>query len=217
MKGSTSCCSHVMLSCGAPVVTSCASVNERNQSSSSNCFEVGSFSFFKNINCVLSKKRHSSGKSPAAHLIVRMSVSSGQLLRKRRNLLPFSEILNMPGIPELLVADPKGIDGIVTIKQTHAVVGGVTGHPMECPDHYALIFCSYLAVAPSTVLCVGSGCRVCCSLFSSSRDPLTFLCLLQWSTIVAHQCLSPVHGGVIVSPFLVVADGCILDCRDPDS
>ena len=32
----------------------------------------GLFSF-KNISCVLSRKRHSSGKSPVAHLIVRMS------------------------------------------------------------------------------------------------------------------------------------------------
>ena len=44
-----------------------------------------------------------------------------------RDLLPFSENLNMPGIPGV----PKGIDGIVTIKQTYAVVGGVTAHSME--------------------------------------------------------------------------------------
>ena len=40
--GSTSCCSYVTLSSGTSVVTSCASVNERIHSSSSNCFEVGS-------------------------------------------------------------------------------------------------------------------------------------------------------------------------------
>ena len=56
----------------------------------------------------------------------------------------------MPGIPELLVTDPKGIDGIVPIKQTYAVVGGVTAQPVEYPDHHALIFYSYhLAVAPA--------------------------------------------------------------------
>ena len=48
---------------------------KRTDSSSSNCFEVGSFSFFKNISCVLSRKRHSSGKSPVAHLRVIMSSS----------------------------------------------------------------------------------------------------------------------------------------------
>ena len=37
----------------------CASVSERIHSSSSNCFEVGSFSFLRNISCVLrEKKRH---------------------------------------------------------------------------------------------------------------------------------------------------------------
>ena len=54
-------------------MTSCASVSERIHSSSSNWFEVGSFSLLRNISCVLNKKRHSSGKSPVAHLIVRMS------------------------------------------------------------------------------------------------------------------------------------------------
>ena len=62
-------------------MTSCASVSERIHSSSSNCFEVGSF--FKHIFCVLSRKRHSSGKSPVAHLFVRMSRP-----RKRRLLWP---------------------------------------------------------------------------------------------------------------------------------
>ena len=46
---------------------SCASVHERIHSSSSNFFEVGSFSFFKNMGCVL-RNRHYSGKSPLAHL-----------------------------------------------------------------------------------------------------------------------------------------------------
>ena len=50
----------------------CASVSERIHSSSSNCFEVGSFSVFKNIDCLLSRNRHFSSKSPVAHLIVRM-------------------------------------------------------------------------------------------------------------------------------------------------
>ena len=62
-------------------MTSCASVNERIHSVSSNCFEVGSI--FRNISCVLSRKRHSSGKSPVAHLIVRMSRH-----RNRRLLWP---------------------------------------------------------------------------------------------------------------------------------
>ena len=66
------------LSSGTSVVTSCASVSERIHSPSSNCFEVGSFSFFRNISCV-----HSSGRSPMAHLIVRMS-----RLRNRRLLWP---------------------------------------------------------------------------------------------------------------------------------
>ena len=55
----------------------------KHHSSSSNCFEVGSFSFFQNINRVLSRKWHSSGKSPVAQLIVRMSSS-----RNRRLLWP---------------------------------------------------------------------------------------------------------------------------------
>ena len=66
-----------------------------------------------------------------------------------RDLLPFSEILNMRGIPESLVTDPKSIDGIVTIEQTYAVVGGVTAQHVEYPDHHTLIFYSYLAVAPA--------------------------------------------------------------------
>ena len=61
------------LSSEMSVVTSCVSVNERIHSSSSNNFVAGFFSFFDNISCVLSRKRHSSGKSPIAHLIVRMS------------------------------------------------------------------------------------------------------------------------------------------------
>ena len=41
------------LSSGTSAVTPCASVSERIHSSSSNCFEVGSFSFFKKTSCVL--------------------------------------------------------------------------------------------------------------------------------------------------------------------
>ena len=68
--GSTSCWSYVTL---VSVVTTCASASERIPSSSSNSIEIGSFSFFRNISCVLSWKRHSSGKSPVAHLVVRTS------------------------------------------------------------------------------------------------------------------------------------------------
>ena len=64
LRGSTSCWSYVTLSSGMSVVASCASTNERIHSSSSNCFEVGSFSFFRNINCVMSRKRHSSARAP---------------------------------------------------------------------------------------------------------------------------------------------------------
>ena len=56
------------LSSRMSAVTSWASVNERIHSSSSNSFEVGSFSLLRNINYVLSNKRRSSGKSPVAHL-----------------------------------------------------------------------------------------------------------------------------------------------------
>ena len=49
-------------------VISCASVNERIHSSSSNHFVVGSFFFFKNMSCVLRRDRHSSGKSPICPL-----------------------------------------------------------------------------------------------------------------------------------------------------
>ena len=66
-----------------------------------------------------------------------------------RDLLPFSEIPNMPGIPELLVVDPKGIDGTVTRKQTYAVLGGSAAHSMKYPNYYALTFYSCLAVAPA--------------------------------------------------------------------
>ena len=57
---------------------SCASINQRIHSSSSNCFEVGSFAFFKNMGCVLRRNRHSSSKSPVAHLTVRISSPSKQ-------------------------------------------------------------------------------------------------------------------------------------------
>ena len=78
--GSTSCCSCVTLSSGTSVVISCASVSERIHSSSSNCFEVGSFSVFENMSCVSRRKRHSSGKPPVARLIVRMSSHRNQRL-----------------------------------------------------------------------------------------------------------------------------------------
>ena len=81
--GSTSCRSYVTLSSAMSVVASCASVSERIHSSSSNCFGVGSFSFFRNISCVLSRKRHSSSKSPKANLIVRMARP-----RNKRHLQP---------------------------------------------------------------------------------------------------------------------------------
>ena len=77
--GPTSCCSYLTLSSGTSAVTSCASVSELIHSSSSNCFEAGSCSFFKNINCVLSRKRHSSSKSPVTDLIVSMSSSQNKL------------------------------------------------------------------------------------------------------------------------------------------
>ena len=54
-------------------VISCASVRDRIHSSSSNILVVGSLSFFKNMSCVCSKKRHSCEMSPVAHLTVRMS------------------------------------------------------------------------------------------------------------------------------------------------
>ena len=38
-----------------------------------NIFVVGSLSFFRNTSCVLGKNRHSSGRSPVAHVTVRMS------------------------------------------------------------------------------------------------------------------------------------------------
>ena len=57
---------------------SCASVNDRIHSSSSNCFEVGPFSCFKNMSCVSRKNRHSSCKSPVGHLTVRIVESPQQ-------------------------------------------------------------------------------------------------------------------------------------------
>ena len=45
----------------------------RKNSPPSKCFEVGSFNFSRNISCVLSRKRHSYGKSTVPHVIVRMS------------------------------------------------------------------------------------------------------------------------------------------------
>ena len=75
-----------MLSSGTSAETSYASVSRRIHMSSSNCFEVGSFSFFRNTNCVLNRKRYSSGKCPVAHLIGRLSSS-----RNRRLLWPGPE------------------------------------------------------------------------------------------------------------------------------
>ena len=60
---------------------------------------------------------------------------------------------------------------MVTIKQTCAVVGGVTAHSMKYRDHNAVIFYSFLTVALVTCCVWESGCRVCGSLFSSSRGP----------------------------------------------
>ena len=71
--GSTSLWSWVRRSSGISAATSCASVRDRNYSSSSNIFVVGSFAFFRNTNCVLDRSQHSSGTSPAPHLTVRMS------------------------------------------------------------------------------------------------------------------------------------------------
>ena len=73
------------------------------------------------------------------------------------------------------------------MKQTYAVVGGVTFVAREKPRPHALVFYSYLRW-PLQVLCEGSGCRV----------SVPFLSLLRWSTIVAHQCFSPVLEGVVV-------------------
>ena len=75
--------SYMTLSSGTSAVISCASVIERIHSSSSNCFKVGSYSFFKNMTCLLRRNRHFSGKSPVAHFIVSMSSP-----RNRRLLCP---------------------------------------------------------------------------------------------------------------------------------
>ena len=74
-RESASRCSYVTLSSGTSVMTSCASVSERIHSSSLDCFEV--VSFFVCVGCVLRRKRHSSGKSPVARLVVRLSGSRG--------------------------------------------------------------------------------------------------------------------------------------------
>ena len=54
-------------------VIACASARDRIHKSSSNIFVAVSFSFFKKMSCVLSRNRHSAGKSPVAHMTVRMS------------------------------------------------------------------------------------------------------------------------------------------------
>ena len=108
----------------------------------------------------------------------------------------------MRGILESLVTDPKSIDGIVTIEQTYAVVGGVTAQHVEYPDHHTLIFYSYLAVAPA-MCCVRDLVVVFGALFSPTLATLRpFWILLRWSTIVTHQCFSPVHGCVTAHPGL---------------
>ena len=58
---------------------SCASVNEQIHTSSSNCFEIGFFSF-KNMSCVLGRNRNSSSKFPVALLIVTMSSTRNKRL-----------------------------------------------------------------------------------------------------------------------------------------
>ena len=66
-----------------------------------------------------------------------------------RDLLPFSEILNLPDDSELSVAVPVGIDGLVTKKMTFAVLEGSAAYSMKYPDYFAMTFYSYLAVAPA--------------------------------------------------------------------
>ena len=66
-----------------------------------------------------------------------------------RDLLPFSEILKMPGDSELPVEVPDGIDVSVTNKLTFAVLDGSAAYPMKYPDYYGMIFYSYLAVGPA--------------------------------------------------------------------
>ena len=66
-----------------------------------------------------------------------------------RDLLPFSEILNLPDDSELPVAVPIGIDGSVTNQMTFAVLEGSAAQPMKYPDYYAMTFYSFLAVAPA--------------------------------------------------------------------
>ena len=125
-----------------------------------------------------------------------------------RDLLPFSKILNKPGIPELLVADPQGIGGTINIKQTNAELGGSAAHSIKYPDYYALTFYSCLAVAPAPC-CVLDLVVVYVVLSSPSLATLRpFLSLLQLSTIVAHPCFSPGHGGCVcisLSCFLLTA------------
>ena len=82
----------------------------------------------------------------------------------------------------------------ITIRQTYAELGGSAAHSMKYPDHYALTFLSCLAVAPAP-WCVLDLVVVYVVLSSPALTTLRpFLRLLQWSTIVAHQCFSLVHG-----------------------
>ena len=154
----------------------------------SDCLVSGSDSFWK---VVLFQRwfgfRH---RRPAAFLLNLLCYFT------TRDLLPISEILNMPGDAELPVAVPNGIDGSVTNKLTYAVP-----YPMKYPDYYAVIFFSYLAVAPAPC-CVRDLVVVYGVLFSPTLATLwSILSLLKWSTIVTNQCLSPVHGCVVVVSF----------------
>ena len=74
----------VMRSSGISAAISCASVRDRIHSSSSNIIVVGSSSFFKNKSCLSSRNRHSSGISPVAHTIGRMSRILKSRLRCQR-------------------------------------------------------------------------------------------------------------------------------------
>ena len=76
--GSTHSWSYVTLSSGMSAVISCASVHDRIHSSSSNNFVAGSLLLLQEMSCVLWRNRHSSGRSPIAHLICE-SVESSKL------------------------------------------------------------------------------------------------------------------------------------------
>ena len=71
--GWTACWSHIKLSSRTSAVISCLSVNDRIHHHRGTASRLGPFSFCRNMSCVLRRNRHSSGKSPIAQLIVRMS------------------------------------------------------------------------------------------------------------------------------------------------